>query len=372
MNSFEMNPSEEGSPSQVARAKSQELFALANALPSGPQDVIFYARRNESLTHYSEWSGLSRTGLAETNQLPDTDKDIPVNTPVTIPMTADQLDRFEDKRRRFHEAYQATFYSKHTVLELQPHRVAPGDSLWKLARKGEHQVPLWLLEKVNPGRDLSVLSVGDTVKVPMLGLNNGPKKPFVEVKTQTKPKAIAKAMPVINKVKAPTAPVIKAKTPTTVAAPPKATETPKMQKAVSKKETIGGVEVRVQGGESLTHYSIWAKVSVANIVSANGLKNADHLQRGQRIMVPVPEMGMPDFYAKRKAFLIKRGVDEAHIAQHTTSPWKNHQVASGESAWIIAVKTYGISLDDLASANPTVNLERLRPGMSLRIPVETN
>ena len=75
------------------KAKSQELFARASDLPTGPQEVIFYSRRQETLSLFSKWSGISRTDLAELNGIADSDKELPVNTPLTISLTADDLDR---------------------------------------------------------------------------------------------------------------------------------------------------------------------------------------------------------------------------------------------------------------------------------------
>ena len=65
----------------------------------------------------------------------------------------------------------AAFYGQFTVAELSHHTIKRGDSLWKLSRQSDISVPLWLMAKVNPGTDLSVLSVGDTLKVPMLVKN---------------------------------------------------------------------------------------------------------------------------------------------------------------------------------------------------------
>src|SRR5262249_41192680 len=42
--------------------------------------------------------------------------------------------------------------------------VRRGESSWSIARR--LGVPLWMLERLNPGRDLSRLQVGDRIKVP--------------------------------------------------------------------------------------------------------------------------------------------------------------------------------------------------------------
>ena len=412
------------------KAKSQELFARASDLPTGPQEVIFYSRRQETLSLFSKWSGISRTDLAELNGIADSDKELPVNTPLTISLTADDLDRFEDARDRYHEAYQAAFYNKFTVAELTHHTIMRGDSLWKLSRKNELSVPLWLMAKVNPGTDLSVLSVGDTIKIPMLVKNTGevihppttaeqkrdnlpeawpapaPVRQVTQFRTSTvKAPMIArgKATPLVPKTTtpAPTAaveqpnplnapvnvvtpvvtkneiappPVVK---PEVVIAPvpdikPEVIVAPTPVAVVPVQPAATGIKISVQRGESLSHYAAWGGVRTQSIMTANSMKQANLLREGQTLLIPLSEENIESFYNKRQVFLTGTGKTEQDISKHTTPPWKTHQVASGESAWVIAVRQYGITVEQLASSNPGINLERLQPGMRLRIPSMTN
>jgi len=393
------------------RAKTQELFARASDLPTGPQEVLFYARRQENLDLLSKWSGISRTDLAETNGLPDSDKELPVNTPVTISLTADQLDRFEDARDRYHETYQAAFYAKHTVVELTHHTIERGDSLWKLSRTGEIRVPLWLMAKVNPGTDLSVLSVGDTVKIPVLAPNTNPagnqkqallpptKQNLPEIWPTPAPQPVPAAKLRTSDVKAPvlgnrqvaSAPVAPAVVPekpaetkkeivtkeenvAEVVIPKASTPSPKIniKKApvIVKNESREPISIKVQKGESLSHYASWGHVSLQAIMGANALANADRVRLGQTLLIPVEKERVEGFFAKREQHLTSKGATAADVASHSTPPWKTHKVVTGESAWLIAVRQYGISVEELASSNPDINLERLQPGMKLRVPTQ--
>jgi len=394
------------------KAKSQELFARASDLPTGPQEVIFYSRRQETVSLFSKWTGVARTDLADLNGIADSDKELPVNTPLTISLTADDLDRFEDVRDRYHEAYQAAFYTKYTVAELSHHTIQRGDSLWKLSRQDEVSVPLWLMAKVNPGTDLSVLSVGDTIKVPLLVANTGtanaqptqgiqqrnnlptawptpaPPRQVTNYKASTvKAPMLAKAKPApapvpvaaalapapVPAVVAPAAPVaVPVEKPVAVLAP---TEVPAPAPVVTApipvKEATG-VQISVQRGESLSHYAAWGGLRTKAIMSANNLIHANRLREGQSLLIPLKEENIETFYGKRQVFLSDSGKTQEDVSKHTTPPWKTHQVASGESAWLIAVRQYGITVEQLAGSNPGINLERLQPGMRLRIPSMPN
>jgi LysM repeat protein len=386
------------------KAKSQELFARASDLPTGPQEVIFYSRRQETLSLFSKWSGVARTGLADLNGISDSDKELPVNTPLTISLTADDLDRFEDARDRYHEAYQAAFYTKYTVAELSHHTIQRGDSLWKLSRQDKVSVPLWLMSKVNPGTDLSVLSVGDTIKVPLLVKNTGttiaqparsnqqrnnlpaawptpaPTRQVTNYKASTvKAPMLAKANPAPAPV-AVAAPLAPAPVPMQAApAVPVAVAPPTEVKALAPVATapvaaqqVTGVQISVQRGESLSHYAAWGGLRTKAIMSANNLIHANRLREGQSLLIPLKEENIETFYGKRQVFLSDSGKALEDVSKHSTPPWKTHQVASGESAWLIAVRQYGITVEQLAGSNPGINLERLQPGMRLRIPSMPN
>jgi LysM repeat protein len=343
LNPLSTTPEDEGmTPSS---ATNEELFALANEAGDGPQDVVFYSRRNETLSVLAQWSGLTRTILAESNHLKDNSRELPLNTPVTIPLTADQLDRFEHARMTFHDRYQSAFYEKYSVVKMERYTVIKGDSLWKLARKSDVPVPVWLLEKVNPGRNLSVLQVGNTIQLPLITKVGEPLPEKKEPEfASTKPTPYA---PVIELPREPA---------------PKATPKPDMASLSE------GLIIKVQAGESLGHYSSWSGLPVSAILLANVLENPDHIRLGQPLHIPLEDKEVAQFYAKRRLFLHQRGIPEAE--DKAKGQWTTHTVAPGENAWVIAIKRYGIPLSELEALNPDVNLERLMPGSLLRIPVK--
>ena len=340
-------PDDEGVTPVVAT--NEELFALANEADDGPQDVVFYSRRNETLNVFAQWSGLTRTILAESNHLKDNNRELPLNTPVTIPLTADQLDRFEHARVTFHDRYQSEFYEKYSVVEMEHYTVIKGDSLWKIARKGEHAVPVWLLEKVNPGRNLSVLQVGNVIQLPVITKVGEP------LPEKQEPE-LASAAPT------PSSPIVES------SPLPAPRSQPVSTPSTSSLSMSEGLIIKVQAGESLGHYSSWSGLPVSAILRANVLENPDHIRLGQPLHIPLDDKEVAQFYAKRRAFLHQRGIPEAE--DKAKGQWTTHTVAPGENAGVIAIKRYGIPLSELEALNPDVNLERLMPGSLLRIPVK--
>ncbi|AOY75338.1 M23 family metallopeptidase [Clostridium formicaceticum] len=77
--------------------------------------------------------------------------------------------------------------------------------------------------------------------------------------------------------------------------------------------------------------------------------------------VELKEVGvnLADVKNKEEVFqLMTKGTDEV----------KSHEVASGESAWIIAQR-YNLSIEDIAAANPNINPERLQIGQEISLVV---
>lgn len=353
---------------------SKELFELAQATPEGPTDVVFYSRRGETLGHYAKWAQREREAIALRNELPDdAERQLPVGTPITISLSAEDLDRFEQQQRLWHDSYQTAFYTRNTVVELMRYEVRSGDSLWKIARMGDATVPVWLLEKLNPGRDLSVLQVGMRIQVPVV-VPTGGAATAAPVTVKATPEPMTAAAP------SPPKPTPK-KTPQPVAAASPAPSNAKSSGAeptpipaitgVAAGLDTPGLTIKVQKGEYLSHYAAWAGISTAEILQANALTNPDLLHVGMTLRLPLSDNRVTSFYEKRRTHLHGKGLPAEEAAQKAQGEWTTHEVLAGETAWDIAVKKLGIPVARVEELNPQVDLNRLRPGMLLRIPVKT-
>ena len=143
-----------------------------------------------------------------------------------------------------------------------------------------------------------------------------------------------------------------------------------VQPTVERTKAQESISIKVQRGESLSHYAAWGKISTQSIMTENALADANRLRLGQSLALPVEKRNVELFFEKRQAFLTSKGAAADTVASHSKPPWKTHKVVTGESAWLIAVRQYGISVEELAAFNPEVNLERLRPGMKLKVPTQ--
>ena len=345
---------------------SQDLFDLAQATPEGPSDVVFYSRRGETLRHYAEWATIDQGAVALRNELPnDGERPLPVGTPVTISLNAEDLDRFEQRQRMWHEGYQTAFYTRNTVVELLRYEVRSGDSLWKIARMGEATVPVWLLEKLNPGRDLSVLQVGMRIQVPVVVPTGGS---AIAAPVTVSASSVATAAPSKTAVE---------KKPVAVAdrapAKPVKITTPSPEPVIAEiAEGLDspGLTIKVQKGEYLSHYAAWAGITTREILQANALTNPDRIHIGMKLRLPLADSRVTEFYEKRKAHLHGKGISEGEAASKAQGEWTTHTVQQGETAWDIAVKQLGLPVARMEALNPQIDLNRLRPGMLLRVPVK--
>ena len=121
-------------------------------------------------------------------------------------------------------------------------------------------------------------------------------------------------------------------------------------------------------GETLAHFARWAELPVETIAAASGLSPLDDLLPvGTVVKVPWSE-GLEGLVVQRRdAHHVRRA--EGWLASRGGSVGVTfHTVTSGESAWSIAHDHGDLPVWLLETYNPTVDLERLRPGQELMLP----
>jgi hypothetical protein len=128
---------------------------------------------------------------------------------------------------------------------------------------------------------------------------------------------------------------------------------------------------KLRRGESIAHFARWAELPLEDVADASGLDTEGIYPVGTEILVPVT--------GERLAMLVSRRDDhrtarvDAYLASRGGTVGTDfHKVRTGESAWTIAKDAQGIPVWLLESYNPTVDLERLRPGQQLLVPVIAN
>ena len=136
-------------------------------------------------------------------------------------------------------------------------------------------------------------------------------------------------------------------------------------------------DVVVKRGESLMHYVRWSQVSLDAIKIANPHLDPDRIFVGARISLPMSDDQYVEFVKARAAWEKEKAEGKADEKATTAksnkaekpAKTKSHTVKSGETATSIA-RAHRIDVKDLKSANPGVDLKRLKVGRALVIPVK--
>jgi membrane-bound lytic murein transglycosylase D len=139
------------------------LYNLAFTYSHGR--LNFQSGSEETLSHYAEWSGLSMTAIRSALKVRGKQA-LAMNRSVHLNLTSAQVDAFVRSREENYRAVEEDFYGSYYVQSLEPLAITPGMSVWSLAQ--DRELPYWLLQKHNQGRNLAQLKLGDTLQIPVV------------------------------------------------------------------------------------------------------------------------------------------------------------------------------------------------------------
>ncbi|MEZ4237692.1 MAG: LysM domain-containing protein [Myxococcota bacterium] len=130
--------------------------------------ITFQLRRGETLAHFARWSELPIETIAAASGLSPLDDQLPVGTPIKVPLDEDARAKVEaardDHRFRRAEGWLAAHGGE---VGTEFYQVRTGDSAWTIAR--EHgQMPVWVIESYNPSLDLEALRPGQQLMLPLV------------------------------------------------------------------------------------------------------------------------------------------------------------------------------------------------------------
>lgn len=121
-------------------------------------------------------------------------------------------------------------------------------------------------------------------------------------------------------------------------------------------------------GETLAHYARWSGLAVEDIAHASDLDLDGIYPVGTEVVVPVGGSELSALTAARDAHHTARA--EAYLASRGGSRGSTFiAVRTGDTAWSIAKDNEDIPVWLLETYNPAVDLERLRPGQELMVPM---
>ena len=119
-------------------------------------------------------------------------------------------------------------------------------------------------------------------------------------------------------------------------------------------------------GETLHHYAAWSGIPADVIAEESGLTPDAPLLPGQLVLLYV-DVETEETVLRRKAAL-SAARQARFLTERPIVTTLRHEVRAGETAWKLA-RGAGVPLWLLGHLNPGVELDRLRAGTTLTIPV---
>jgi membrane-bound lytic murein transglycosylase D len=121
---------------------------------------------SETLGHFAEWLDLPTRRLRELNRLSSRRK-LRFGQRLRLDFSRVSKDTFMQRRIEFHKAIEEDFFGTFSVAGTVDHELTRGDSLWLLSHR-IYRVPVWLIQSYNREVDLTNLSPGETLKIPVV------------------------------------------------------------------------------------------------------------------------------------------------------------------------------------------------------------
>ncbi len=129
-----------------------------------PLSEWIHVDADETLGHYATWLEISTRRLRELNGLRP-NQDIHIGQRIRLSYERVNAEEFQQRRDEYQRSVEEDFFSSYTVDSVQTHKVGRGQNIWEICND-IYQVPIWLVAKYNPERDLSRLNPGDTLSIP--------------------------------------------------------------------------------------------------------------------------------------------------------------------------------------------------------------
>lgn len=129
-------------------------------------------------------------------------------------------------------------------------------------------------------------------------------------------------------------------------------------------EGRGWIEVGMN--ETIAQLSEWLNVPLEDLRGWNGMDPLGQIRQGQRLLVKVAKVDIPEFEKQRADY--HRQIREDFFARYEVTKLENYDVKRGENLWSLCYQKFEIPPWLLAEYNSTINLENLAPGQKLKIP----
>ena len=118
--------------------------------------------------------------------------------------------------------------------------------------------------------------------------------------------------------------------------------------------------------ETLGHYADWLELRTQRLRDVNGLPFGQAVVIGQRLELDFSAVDRVIFEHRRLEY--QRQTQEAFFLAYQITDTRDHVVRSGESLWVLALRTYRVPVWLLRQFNPDLDLDRVTPGTVVKFP----
>lgn len=125
--------------------------------------------------------------------------------------------------------------------------------------------------------------------------------------------------------------------------------------------------IEVHPLETLGHYADWLGIKTQRLRDVNGLAFRTPVVVGQRIKLDLGTVSATDFEALRTGY--HKQQQDSFFRNNTITGVTEHEVRSGESVWILALRNYDVPVWLFRQYNPELDLHNVRRGARLNFPV---
>ncbi len=146
-----------------ARSKSSDYGVVLVDYDQGIAWAV--VKTHETLGHFADWCRVRTQVLRDLNDL-SYHEHLKVGQRIMVDISRVGQGKLAAKREAFHEEHQRKFLTKYNVERVETYVLKRHQSAWYVCRY--YNVPLWLVEEYNKGRNLAQLSPGDRLRIPIL------------------------------------------------------------------------------------------------------------------------------------------------------------------------------------------------------------
>jgi membrane-bound lytic murein transglycosylase D len=124
--------------------------------------------------------------------------------------------------------------------------------------------------------------------------------------------------------------------------------------------------IEVQALETLGHYADWLEIRTQRLRDINGMPFRQAVVIGQRLRLSFSLVDRATFEQRRTEY--QRRTQEAFFLAYQITDTREHVVRTGESLYILALRTYQVPVWLLRQFNPDLDLDRVSPGTVVKFP----